>query len=324
MLRYVTTTQAVPVPSLVGLIVGEPGAGKTTLSYSHGGSLFDFDRGSHRAEHRRATTIQVDTWHDVEEATAALTSGATIDTLERAITLLTQALLKEHSGYGADGALYPRGHSVQRARFADWLARLRQSGPLLVIAHAKEERLGDRVKIRADMPAGVRAELLKVADFVAYFSKVGGRRVLDFDAPGFEGKNPAGWRPIDVPPAAELGTFMADLFARGRAALEAKNAASARVTAAVEGWRVELAAYTSVDQFNGALPRFRALKTADAGLYALVYDRFRATARARGLKFDVDGDRFVAGGEFVEPSQSSENARPRVATVQPRLQERVS
>lgn len=320
-LRYITTHDPVSVPSLVIVIVGSPDSGKTTLANSFGTHLFDFDKGAHRAEHRRVTTIQVDGWRDVEEATAALAGGhqgVTIDTLERAITLLKQQLLRENSALGADGELYPRGHSILRRRFADWLARLRQGGPVLVVAHAKEERTDRGTRIRMDLPAGVRAELEKVAEFIGHVRRVNARRELTFDAPGFEGKNPGLLLPQPVPPVASLETFMADVFARGRAALEAKQAETARLQGVIETWRRELATYTTVDQFNLALPRFRALKSTDPGSYEEVYERFRGAARRAGLKFDVESDRFVAGGGFSETSQTSEKP-PRVASFQPRL-----
>src|SRR5882672_265089 len=157
MLRTVTPTDPVPVPNLVAVIVGTPDAGKTTLAHSHSGPLFDFDRGAHRADGRRATVLQMDTWADVEGAIAALASGpgATIDTLERAVTLLKQQLLRDNPTFGADGELYPRGHAILRRRLADAIARWRQAGPLLILAHAKEERSDRGVKIRMDLPAGV-------------------------------------------------------------------------------------------------------------------------------------------------------------------------
>ena len=48
------------------LIYGDPGIGKTTLANTAPNPLvLDFDRGSHRASHRRGNVVQFDSWSDI-------------------------------------------------------------------------------------------------------------------------------------------------------------------------------------------------------------------------------------------------------------------
>lgn len=312
MLRTVPADHPV-VPHPILVLVSPPGVGKSTLCASHTGTHFDFDRGVHRAALRRDTSVQVDDWRDVEQATAALTAGASIDTLERAIGVLKASVRKP----GADD-LSPRDHGIVRSRFADWLQRVRASGPVVITAHAKEERLGDTLRIRLDLSAGIAAELLKVADFVGLLRRDGQRRVLDFDPPGFQGKNSAQWSPIDVPSPDALGSFLTDLLQRGRLALEANALRSRSVAGSVDRWLAEIAAYTTVDQFNAALGRLGEVKgRGDAATYKQIRERLWAWHQRRGLTWD--GGRFVVGaGGFLEGSQSSENPA-RVASAQPGL-----
>ena len=51
------------------LIYGDPGIGKTTLANTAPNPLvLDFDRGSHRASHRRGNVVQFDSWSDIKNS----------------------------------------------------------------------------------------------------------------------------------------------------------------------------------------------------------------------------------------------------------------
>ena len=326
-LRISQATDVITVDHPVFLLIGQPGISKTSLAYSLANPLLiDFDHGAHRAVNRRATA-SVDSWADVVELTnpaflEPYTSIA-IDTVERCLGTMTIAILAESPKNGTSaGTLNQKGWGLLKARFALWLATLRSYGKdILLLAHAKEERNGEQRTVRADIPGGSYGEVMKIADFVGYLSMRGNDRVLDFNpTDAWIGKNPAGWPPMLLPPAARAGAFMADLFDRGRAALGQQTAASAAVAVGVERWREAIARYVSAAQFNAGLAEMRGLKAGEPVLYAQVHALLSRASKVGGMRYDVDLCAFVEVPAAERVALRPPVHRPaRVATVQPQL-----
>jgi hypothetical protein len=219
------------------LIVGGPGVGKTSLGHSFDTLLLDFDKGSHRSVNRRAVG-HPDRWADVEatftERALAPYAGVTIDTVNSALAMITVALCAQSASYGVNGVLTPRGWGELQRRFAQVLTQLDSLGKnVLMLAHAKEVRDGDRWTVRADISGGSFNEVMRRADVVGHLVERSGRRVLEFSrSDRFPLAKSPGWSAMEVPPIAQAGAFMADLFDRYRAAYGVRvSATPARVAA---------------------------------------------------------------------------------------------
>jgi len=81
------------------LIYGDPGIGKTTLANTAPNPLvLDFDRGSHRASHRRGNVVQFDSYQDIISSQKELTEliakheSVVIDTAGTMIELMQMYL----------------------------------------------------------------------------------------------------------------------------------------------------------------------------------------------------------------------------------------
>lgn len=288
-------TLGVDHPTIV--IAGPAGFCKTSMGTTWNTVLLDFDNSAARAI-RRAPVVPIASWADVSITREELADvdGVTIDTIERCLSFLTTALLEQQPRLGANGILYPRGHTILRQRlvaFLDSIRNLQRS--TLVIAHTKEERDEQgRARIRIDAPAGAIAELLKRADVVGYLTIRGSQRWLEFDpSDKWVAKNPGRWPAIKVPGIDQADGFVAELFARARATLKGKAAESAVVVGKVDTWRREIAALETAAAFNAILPRVLALNdpTLQPQVKRLLWER----AKAIGVLYDAQLAQFVAG-----------------------------
>jgi len=319
----IKATEPIVVERSVFLLVGQPGICKTSLGYSMPDPLLvDFDGGSHRAVNRRDTfTLQA--WAEIDQLQrGALEPYASIviDTVERCLQMMTVAIIADDPKCGARGVLTPKGWGVLKQTFATWIATLRSYGlDILLLAHAKEQK-DDVRSIRADIQGGSYSEVLKVADFVGYLYMRGNDRVLDFNpCERWIGKNPAGWQPFMVPAPERAHSFMADLVARGVAALGHASEASATVAQHVDLWRQEIAALAAAPECNAILPR---LKSLPAILQPQVKRLLWERSKALGVTFDASLGAFVAPTVAVVDGGAG-LARPpvngRAASWQPQL-----
>lgn len=290
-LRIIRGEDRIPVDHPVMLIFGQPGIGKSSLGYSAGDVLLlDCDQGAHRAVNRR-DTLAISSWADIEalldtpHALANYTKLA-IDTVGRAIDLLTLDIIHESPKYARDGNLTQQGWGVLKSRFRTFLARVRaMEKDLLLIAHGREDKDGDVTQVRPDIQGGSYGEVLKSADFVGYLAMVGKHRVLDFSpSDRWVGKNPAGWRPLQVPPIAKATRMLAELFDEGRQALGDISEDAAKVLQQVQSWKGAIPGYATVEDVNRA---FQTLTTSSPMVQAQVKPLLHDRAKALGLIADV-------------------------------------
>jgi hypothetical protein len=280
-MKIIKGNELIPVEHPVFMIFGQPGIGKSSLGYSAKDPLtLDFDRGAHRAANRRDTLV-IDTWANVTELTSspdALAPYATIvvDTVGRCLDLMSADIIAGNPKLGRDGNLSLQGYGALKARFRLWIAQLRTLGKdVVLLAHDKEEGDADSKSVRPDITGGSYAEVMKVSDFVGYMYMAGKHRVLDFNpTEKWIGKNPAGWKPLDLPPVEKAQSFLASLLVTGREALGQISAVSADVAQLVGEWREAADSYTTVDEINRAIPEAQKLSaTAAPQVKKLLMDR---------------------------------------------------
>lgn len=291
MLKIIKGTEAIPVEHPVFAWFGQPGIGKSSLGYSTKQPLvLDFDKGAHRAANRRDTLV-INTWEDINElmaSTDALAPYSTIvvDTVGRCLDMLSADIIASNPKMGNAGNLSLQGFGQLKTRFRTWIAQLRTLGKdVCLIAHDKEESDGDAKIVRPDITGGSYGEVMKVADFVGYLYMAGKDRVLDFNPTHrWIGKNPAGWKPLVLPPIAKCQDFMTTLMEQGREALGQISAESAKVAAQVDDWRNAIDAYATAEECTRALGEIHALPAiVQPQVKRLLADRVKA------LDLEYDG-----------------------------------
>ena|SRR3990170_2349346 len=296
-MRIIKSTDPIDVPHPILCIFGQPGVGKTSLGYSGKDPLLlDFDQGAHRAINRR-DTLAIASWADaleLVEAKGALDAYATItvDTVGRALDLLSDYLIEKNPKLGRDGSLSLQGFGKLKADFRLWLTRVRGMGKdIILLAHQREEKDGEVTYVRPDAQGASLGEILKNADLVAYLYMLGRDRVLDFSPTDrWFGKNPAGWSPFKVPVAAKATDFLAGLLDQGREALGHISTASAALGQQVDDWRSQIETFTTVEEYQAAIPQIKQLSaTVQPQVAKLLIDH----AVTRGFPFDRTAKRFT-------------------------------
>lgn len=300
-LHIIKATDSIAVEHPIFLIFGQPGICKSSLGYSAKDPLLlDFDQGAHRAKNRK-DTVAIATWTDVTDLDKAVLepyATVVVDTVGRCLDLMAADIMDQSPKYARDGNLTQQGWGVLKNRFRTWMTQLRTLGKdVLLIAHQKEEKDGDVTVVRPDIVGGSYGEVMKIADFVGFLYMRGKDRVLDFSPTDrWVGKNPAGWKPIAVPPVEKARDVLAGLFDQGRAALGTLSDESAKVAQQIDDWRSAIESYTTTDECTRALPDIAKLvPVAQAQVKRLLMDRTKA------LQFAYD----AAKKAFVEPAPAT-------------------
>ena len=305
-MNIIKATDTIPVEHPVFMIFGQPGICKTSLAYSTKNPLLlDFDKGAHRAANRR-DTLQINGWADVAELMDnrdALGSYDTIivDTVGRCLDMITADIAATDPKKAPGGNLSQQGWGVLKNRFRQWTSQIRLFGKdVVLIAHDKEDKDGDTRIVRPDIVGGSYGEVMKVADFVGYLYMNGKDRVLDFNPTDrWIGKNPAGWKPMNVPPVAKAQTVLAELIVKGGEALGSISAESAAVMQAVETWRDKIAKLNTAKAHTDEIALIQTLgPTAKPQVAKLLLDH----AESVGLHFDKASKQFVANAPVEEPA----------------------
>lgn len=304
-MHIIKASEPIPVEHPVVCIFGQPGIGKSSLGYSAADPLLlDLDQGAHRAINRR-DTLKVTTWADVAELVttpAALAPYQTlvVDTVGRLLDLITADILEGTPKLGRDGTLTLQGYGALKTRFRTFMTQLRTLGKdVVLLAHLKEEKDGDVTVMRPDIIGASYGEVMKVSDCVGYMAMQGRSRVVDFSPTDrWVGKNPAQWKPIVVPAAAQATTVLATLIDQVRSALGAISTASAVQAQQVTDWRAAIETYTLPEEFTRASV---AMATQPEIVKAQVRPAFQARLTALGLTFDKATKQYVAPAPAPPP-----------------------
>lgn len=246
MIKIVSAHEPVAIETVVALIYGDPGAGKTSLGCSAKPALLaDFDRGSYRSAFR-GDHVDINTWSDIESMTEAdLKPYGTfiVDTVGRALDVMALSIIAENPKMRAGkGQLSLQGWGVLKSGFASWMRLLRSYGKdVVLLAHGLEQKRGDDTVYRPDIQGGSYNEVFKVADAVGYLHMVGKKRVLGWDPQDtWVGKNPAQLEEIEIPNLALEPEVLGEILARVKASLGAISEESRVILDQVEVWREEV------------------------------------------------------------------------------------
>lgn len=240
-MRLIQQTDDMTVQGLNVLIYGDPGIGKTTLANTAPNPIvLDFDRGLHRASHRK-NALQFDSWQDLIQNKADVdkllashdsividTAGTVLESMQTYLVQSNPALLRNSIKLWGE----------TKRLFSEFFTPLKLSGKnVIFIAHAKEKEEGD-VRIKRPLIPGSSYDLLmQSCDLVGYYTSQGNKRVLTFDlSDTVTAKNCAGIEPIAIPDVHSMATQLSDIIAKTKLAITKRSKDQEEAIALVSEW----------------------------------------------------------------------------------------
>lgn len=299
-------SEPILISQIKALLFGQPGAGKSSLALTaEKPLLLDFDKGSYRAV-VRADTVEINQWTDVVDlldSKEELKEYRTlvVDTAGKCLDMLALHIISENSKLaGSGGALTLQGYGVRKAYFKTFLDRACDLGlDVVLVAHDKEEKIEDAMKVRPDVGGSSYADIMKEIDLCGYVEIVKGVRTLNFNpSERAIGKNCAGF-----PPMKSDSVTMAGLIAEAKRILNERNAANTEVLVEIEELKTKVANIKTIDDANAFLTVMEGIET------DIIKQQIRKVLTAKtielGLKYDVGTSGFI-----VKPPVVAEQAAP--------------
>lgn len=305
MLKILKAQDPIRVDTLVTMLVGQPGIGKTSAAFTASKPLLlDFDAGAHRAANRK-DSVRITEWTEIADPQAedfADYDTICVDTAGRCLDAITVHIIKTQPKLArASGALSLQGYGELKAVFTTWIKKLRALGTdVILLAHDAEEKNGDEVTIRPDIQGGSRNEVIKVADMIGFMYQSGNKKILDFSPTDkWIGKNCAGFDPLIVPNFKTAPHFMAEVIANAKEALNRASEEAMQAQAILEEWATKIVNVKDADQANLLLDL---LSRTDLGAQTkTVKGMLQKRNTVIGVTYDEKGKQFVA----VEPKQEA-------------------
>lgn len=272
-LRIIRSTEPVVVEHPIFLIYGQPGLGKSSLSFSAADPIllnFDSESALARTVNRRDAieVLTVDMYNALiarQDEILGPFKTIVIDTAGCCVNLLGAVLIDENPKLNRGGGeLTLQGFGALKSRFRSWIRELRRMGKDIVfVSHNKEEKNGDVTFMRPDITGASKDEVLRLADCVGFLYMNGKNRVLDFNpTESWFGKNPAQWDAFKVPSIAKSTDFLAKLIADAKQSLGKISEASANIALQVDDWRAQIATFNTAEDYNRAIPQIKAMAPA--------------------------------------------------------------
>ena len=313
-LNILPAEQPITVETLVALIYGQPGIGKTSIAFTASRPLcLDFDAGAHRSAFRR-DSVPVKHWVEVANMQAADLEGydtVVVDTGGRCLDCITAHIAETQPKLTqASGALTLQGFGELKAIFLAWLKRLRSFGiDVIITAHDAEDKQGDEIIVRPDVQGGSKGELIKASDMIGYcFYEDGKRATLTFSPTHRSiGKNPAQLQPITLPDFRKEPDFMARVLQQTKDELSKQTEEQKAHVEALQAWKAEVDAITTVDAINKAVEKSR-------GERESLRDQAKRLVKQRaselGFIFDRDAMAYQAPETGQEPGDEQPTEQP--------------
>lgn len=263
--------------------------------------LFDFDNGAHRAGNRK-DLVRVSSWSELDSLTRSDLdpyNTVIIDTVGRAIDALSKDVIKKNAKHGNGGVPSLQGWGVVKARFIAWLDLIKSyHKDVILIAHMNEQKRGDDLIERLDIPGGSKNEVYKSSDAMGriFLSEANGdkrvvKRELDFSPrPNSFGKNPAGYDLLEIPHFNKAPLYMAEVIQGIKDAVNHQTAEQQQAQQIIEEWRDKVNEFKTPEEFNGALEE--ATKAGNV-VKAILWDK----AKKLNLSFNKETNSFYIAEE---------------------------
>ena len=273
-MAIIRKTDVFPKRPVIIVIYGTPGVGKTSLfNTSKNPILLDCDRGADRSVNRQ-DTIVASNWDEVLQDQGEIKNYSTlgIDTAKAVLDdfLMTHVIKNDYKlktnklkAYGAIGDEFKLFINARREEGLD----------IVVIAHAKEDKDGDIIKISPDVTGQSKDLLLRIADQVGFLTMVNNKRTLTFEPTDKTiGKNVAKIPTLEIPDENDPAflTFMADIIEKVKESVQKQSEEQKQVLEKIRELTLSIKSMETHEQANQILAEILELtKMQQSGLRRL-------------------------------------------------------
>lgn len=273
-MAIIRKTDVFPKRPVIIVIYGTPGVGKTSLfNTSKNPILLDCDRGADRSINRQ-DTIVASNWDEVLQDQGEIKNYSTlgIDTAKAVLDdfLMTHVIKNDYKlkanklkAYGAIGDEFKLFINARREEGLD----------IVVIAHAKEDKDGDIIKISPDVTGQSKDLLLRIADQVGFLTMVNNKRTLTFEPTDKTiGKNVAKIPTIEIPDENDPAflTFMANIIEKVKESVQKQSEEQKQALEKIRQLTFSIETMETHEQANGILAEILGLtKIQQSGLRKL-------------------------------------------------------
>lgn len=284
-----------PKRPVIIVIYGTPGVGKTSLfNTSNNPILLDCDRGADRAINRQDTIVATN-WKEVLQDEGEIKNYSTlgIDTAKAVLDdfLMTYVVDQDYKlktnklkAYGAIGD-----------EFKMFINRRRNEGiDIVVIAHAKEDKDGDNIKLSPDVTGQSKDLLLRIADQVGFLTMVNNKRTITFEPTDKTiGKNVAKLPTMEIPNETDpaFPTFMAEIIEKVKESIQRQTEEQKEALEKIRELSAAIATMETPEQAQAISDEIQTLtKMQQAG----IKKQFKEKLDELKIKYDKNTNTFIA------------------------------
>lgn len=261
-LQIIDADQPLEVDSLIVVLYGQPGIGKTSLSFrSTGAFLLDFDTGLQRSV-KRGKAARVDSWSDAVEfyqqgkiqelgikTLIVDTIGTMLDNY-----IARQVVLDDNRNGKKDGSLAIQGYGAMKNVFNSFVNFMKKEKvDLIFIAHDDEHDDGGQTKKKPKITGGSYDIIKGAADLMGYVCMDNGNRVLDFNpTDNYVGKNSAEFPKLIIPHYSDptYDNFMGDIIQKCKDKMNALSEEMVIAQSQVDEFRVFIGNCDGIDELE--------------------------------------------------------------------------
>jgi GTPase SAR1 family protein len=187
----ITQGEEVLANKLAILLYGDPGSGKTSISFSASNPiLFDFDGGVHRSEYRTGkAVVRIKSWSEIQKDIPNFDTilkpydTVIIDTVDSALQYMKLHLEAENV---KDARNQLRIYGKLKEKWFDFLFKLKSMDKnVILLAHDVTEDVNGSARVTPKITGGSKDIVWEKTDVAGYMSVLNNKKTLTFESTDF-------------------------------------------------------------------------------------------------------------------------------------------
>lgn len=183
-LNIIKAEQELKPENLTIMIYGQPGAGKTSFSFtSESPILIDFDKLAYKSGNRK-DIVKVENWEAVRNVTAEDLNGyetIIVDTVGKAQEFVIDYLVRKNPKFKTSVGYSMQMYGQLINEFVDWFKRINSFGKdVILIAHDKDLEEDGVIKKRPEIVGKTFSKMIAAVDMLGYIYIEDKNRIITF------------------------------------------------------------------------------------------------------------------------------------------------